>query len=916
MGHTEENGRGQECPPGWTSAERRLWASFRRGDPLLLGTGVPEPRTRRRTLRASCLVQLLLAAAVRPVEHQRRPLEIRGASITGELDLSDAEITIPLVFRECRFETGIDLSDASTARVDIRTCALPRLLAPRLRCAGPLTLQDLSEAESVDLEDARIAGDVDLSESRLDGSGDVVNLCGARIAGDVMLNDCEITRDDATVNLMVTQIEDNLVAMDLRLDGTLFMPGAEIGRLLWLSGAEFGSLEASHCKIGLGVYADGISSTGNLVLRTARIGGDLWLDGARITAGDQTGIMLTRAEIQGSVQLRDRFTCRAEDGISFEHATIAGDVRLDDATIEAAHCALYFSWATISGGVTALEPPDITGLIALDGARIGGAMRLKTPRLTTGRPSPDDLCLSAFGASISTGLRFEDGATVVGDICLSNCVTGDVFLDDVRMRGRLSLIGTTVSGDVSLTGASVFTSGERQCLNLSGTTVSGDVFLDGVHAHGRLRLRNTEISGDLVAGGATLCVRTGRVLYLGDTVVRGNVFADKGLSTTGGEVRVAGLTVRGRLTLDDARLSHPGHVALSMSDLSVGEDVRFSRAVIEGGVRITASTVTQGMTMRESVLSGESTEDSDACGTTFSLDLTGTSIGRTLDLTGSELSRTLVLQQASVGQDVHLDAVTLADDDCALDATGLVASALRYLPAEAPRGHVRLTDARVDTLLDRPGIWPEAGRFDVDGFGYQRLDGGMTLQERLSWLRSATPRFTPGPYEQLATCLSAAGLEPAARTVRLTAIRRSYQDGITPDEGRAGQRGWVRARLRRLWGLLQDVVLGYGYRPMRAAGVFLVLWLGSSVALGLLSGPCVRPGAEGAGPCPVKADEHPVWDPFLYTLDLLVPVLDLGHEKAWDVVGPSKAVMWLLTVSGWVLATTIIAAAGRTLRRR
>lgn len=81
------------------------------------------------------------------------------------------------------------------------------------------------------------------------------------------------------------------------------------------------------------------------------------------------------------------------------------------------------------------------------------------------------------------------------------------------------------------------------------------------------------------------------------------------------------------------------------------------------------------------------------------------------------------------------------------------------------------------------------------------------------------------------------------------------------------------------------------------------------------AGPASAGGAAEPGPCPVKADEHPTWDPFLYALDLLIPLLDLGHEKAWDVVGPSKAVMWVLMVSGWVLATAIIAAASRTLRR-
>ena len=61
--------------------------------------------------------------------------------------------------------------------------------------------------------------------------------------------------------------------------------------------------------------------------------------------------------------------------------------------------------------------------------------------------------------------------------------------------------------------------------------------------------------------------------------------------------------------------------------------------------------------------------------------------------------------------------------------------------------------------------------------------------------------------------------------------------------------------------------------------------------------------------------EEPHWDPVLYTLDLLVPLVDLGHERAWDPAGPDKAVAVLVMAAGWVLATTVVAGAGRALRR-
>ncbi|HET6290675.1 MAG TPA: hypothetical protein VFG15_28510 [Amycolatopsis sp.] len=61
---------------------------------------------------------------------------------------------------------------------------------------------------------------------------------------------------------------------------------------------------------------------------------------------------------------------------------------------------------------------------------------------------------------------------------------------------------------------------------------------------------------------------------------------------------------------------------------------------------------------------------------------------------------------------------------------------------------------------------------------------------------------------------------------------------------------------------------------------------------------------------PLKQNEHPT-----YALDLVVPVVDLGQEKAWDPVGTDKMVAMALVVAGWLLATAVVAGARRLLSR-
>jgi hypothetical protein len=76
---------------------------------------------------------------------------------------------------------------------------------------------------------------------------------------------------------------------------------------------------------------------------------------------------------------------------------------------------------------------------------------------------------------------------------------------------------------------------------------------------------------------------------------------------------------------------------------------------------------------------------------------------------------------------------------------------------------------------------------------------------------------------------------------------------------------------------------------------------------------------HGAAPtdglCPIKTDEHPDWDPLLYSLDLLIPLVSLGHDATWNPMGLAKVITMVLIVSGWVLVTTVAAAAARAFNR-
>jgi len=218
---------------------------------------------------------------------------------------------------------------------------------------------------------------------------------------------------------------------------------------------------------------------------------------------------------------------------------------------------------------------------------------------------------------------------------------------------------------------------------------------------------------------------------------------------------------------------------------------------------------------------------------------------------------------------------------------------LRFTPGRPPTGPVSLAGARVGKLVDAPSSWPTTpGQLSLRGFTYDGLAPvtDFPLQARIAWLHTATPEYRPEPYEGLAAALRASGEDAEAREVLLAKQRRRRE--TLPPAG-------------RVWGWLQDVTVGYGFRPGRAAVWMGVLWALGATYFGLHHAP---PPADTGG-------YRPTWNPALYALDLLLPVIDLGQDNAWRESGVSQWVAGALILLGWILATTAAAGASRLLRR-
>ncbi|MBV6696269.1 oxidoreductase [Kitasatospora aureofaciens] len=229
------------------------------------------------------------------------------------------------------------------------------------------------------------------------------------------------------------------------------------------------------------------------------------------------------------------------------------------------------------------------------------------------------------------------------------------------------------------------------------------------------------------------------------------------------------------------------------------------------------------------------------------------------------------------------------EDDDELSLRRIHTPELRFTCRVRPTGPVSLSRARIGNLVDTPDAWPRGKHLGLTGFVYECLRpvAPFTVQQRIAWLEGSTVEYQPESYEQLATALRRDGADDDAREVLYAKQRRRYATLPLP---------------ARAWGRLQDVTVGYGFRPGRAALWLLLAWALGSIYF------ATHPLE------PLKHDEMPHWNPVLYTLNQLLPIVDL-NQGAWNPGGLTQWISAGLVIVGWVLASTVVAGATRMLQR-
>ncbi|EWM18441.1 hypothetical protein [Kutzneria sp. 744] len=706
---------------------------------------------------------------------------------------------------------------------------------------------------------------------------------------------------------------------------------------LQLSGARItGALDLEHARIDVPFGFDECWFDEPINLYAARTR-TIYLQGCRIP-----GMYAEELRADGELNLRG-LLCTGRLDVDNTH--ISGPLTLTNAQLSNPEGVALSADSAEFGGEMLCNGVRTRGETRLAGAHIKGNLDLTGASLT----NPGGDALWADSAQIGGDVTAFGGFHAVGRTCLSDATIGRSILapnaifdngdgpalqcDGIRVAGSLSVSASTLIGEFVLTGAqiggsvllrdTVLSNPGGYAFSGQGLRSAGGMFGTDLQVAGAFTLFGAHITATLSFSGATMANPDGNAFAADGTVVEGNAFFDDFSAT--GQVRLPGAHIRGQLNLERAAFGNAASIAVFLDGIIVGKDIVAGHCRIDGELHIINARVEGDLVLSAALLVNEGdalTADSLTVGRTLDcsrgfsctgeMSLSGATIGHQLSLRGATLRHpgkfALRASHLTVGADIFADEDFTAHGTIELSpcrATGTISLATENVDGTVdltraradtlwltgkPGGPILLIDATVRVLEHHPEDWPDPDNLDLQGLTYSSLQPiELPVGQWLKWLRRGLPDgYRPQPYAQLATMLRTVGNDRDSRVVLLA--RQRHRRRHLPL--------WSKP-----WGWLQDLAVGYGYVPWRAAGWLGVLWLA-----GWLYFRTQQPLPQ---PSPSTSD----YQPALYALDLLLPVLSIGQRSAVHFPAPAQAIAVLITVCSWILGIAVLAGLTRALTR-
>ncbi|MDD1015089.1 polymer-forming cytoskeletal protein [Pseudomonas rubra] len=729
---------------------------------------------------------------------------------------------------------------------------------------------------------------------------------------------------------------------DAKVSGTLVLANCQSPGLLADRLVTRGALDLSSFR-----------SSDRVDLEDAQIGGGLYLSGADLDGNGGDALLADRVEIRGALLMADGF--RSRGCVSFEGARVSGQINCRGARFNGkGEIALILDQVAVNADVYLSA-----------GFRAKGTVRC--------------VSMKTQGALYCSDAKF-DGKGSEALILDSAHINGSLYLSGAaHTKGTVRCLGARIDGQFKLAGARLDGRGES-ALGADGLQVKGDInFGEGFTAKGAVRLVCARVEGQLVCRGH-LKVSEGAALSADGIVVRGGVFlVDECLIQ--GQVRFIAARITGQFNCRGAEFEGNAGIALTASSL-----VLTGNALLTGGFRAKGQVRFNGAQIEGDLIGKDAVLEGDA---RHSLMATGAVITGTVRLReGFDAWHSVNFARSRIAGDFNCAGACLTGergralvlDGAQIDGT----LALRNI--EKKLSSSSFVGARVGELDDDENSWGE--EIALNGLVYKALSARAPVCPafRAAWLGRQIPSlkgpddvidadndFRPQPWRHLQKVLEEMGHSAQARDLGI-----AYEHKLR-EIGHVGQPPtnwwpWVRSvysNTSRGLHFLYGKLTGFGYRPMQLLIWFAGIWLfcgavywyaASQKGVFAPSNPIVfqsdsylecrpdradawrklNPGKElpanyiGHGNwylCDSLREEYTGFSPLAYSLDVLMPLVDLQQESDWAPLVPTpkqgywdeftsfgwkhfvRLVIWLEILIGWGISLLMVAIVSGLARR-
>ncbi|MBF6074879.1 hypothetical protein IU498_09590 [Nocardia beijingensis] len=508
-------------PTGWFA---RLQAAAQDGQPLDFSLdprcqGKDPAQIGGRSASGPIPAQVIRRVLV-AVGHAAAPqgLEIRGARIAGDLDLSYVDFNRPLKLVGCTIDEHVELSYAKLRQLSFVGSELPSLDMSHIVVEGSLHIDRLSVSCGVTAYSARIGGRLTLTSANLSNpSGPAFTFDAARITGDVIADNLTSTSE--------------VRALGAEINGQLSMQSA------CLSSLSGHAVSLDNACITGGIFADNLKATGAVRLPGAQIDSQLSFVAAEVSGPQDEAFDLSSVRITGRIWAND---LKVTGAVLADGARVDGRVILESAQLSnPTGNALGFDNARITGGIFADNLKAIGTVRAL-AAQIDGELSLASAQLSN--PTGNALGL--------------DNARI----------TGGIFADNLKAIGTVRAVGAQINSQLSVKSAEL-TNPTGNALDLDNARITGGIFADNLKAIGAVRAVRAEFGPQLSLRSAQISNPKNYAVCLDSARITGSLLAT-GLRAVG-EVRLPGAQIDDQLDLRRITISEANGVALRLESTRI-----------------------------------------------------------------------------------------------------------------------------------------------------------------------------------------------------------------------------------------------------------------------------------------------------------------------------------------------------------